>query len=260
MTASPPAVWIVTVLPLPGTVPAKLTTPPAGASTDAPSAAADRRCRGAGPPRTGAPRRTRSARAPAPTPARSKRPPRERRRGRRTRSEPRRRMPHPPPLLSGWKTVVARYRRRRLLSMDSVPAEGAAVEPVARDAGQPRDDLRRPPAGKPCVDELGHGRERRRLRRAPTAPGPRTSVISPFGGSAKRSASSAAVPRTTSSKRFVSSRQTATGRAGSAAASERSVAGSRCGDSNATAGHFQPRARPRARCARSPRGTKPTNW
>ena len=72
---------------------------------------------------------------------------------------------------------------------------------------------------------------------ATTAPGPSTSVISPFGGSANRSASSAAVPRATSSNRFVSSRQTAAARAGSAAASERSVVGSRCGDSNATAGH-----------------------
>ena len=47
-------------------------------------------------------------------------------------------------------------------------------------------------------------------------------MISPFGGSENRSASSAAVPRTTSSKRFVSSRHTATCRSGSAAASDRS--------------------------------------
>ncbi len=67
-----------------------------------------------------------------------------------------------------------------------------------------------------------------------------TSAISPFGGSAKRSASSCAVPRTTSSNFFVSSRHTAAWRAGSAAASDRSVAGNRCADSNATAGQRQP--------------------
>ena len=88
----------------------------------------------------------------------------------------------------------------------------AAVERVPRRTGQPRDELGRLPPR--------HSR-RRRARRPPRAPLPRhapprrgaapsTSVISPFGGSAKRAASSAAVPRTTSSKRFVSSRQTAT--------------------------------------------------
>jgi len=40
-------------------------------------------------------------------------------------------------------------------------------------------------------------------------------VISPFGGSAKRAATSPAGPRTTSSNFFVSSRQTATSRPGS---------------------------------------------
>ena len=63
-----------------------------------------------------------------------------------------------------------------------------------------------------------------------------TSVISPFGGSAKVAATAGAVPRTTSSKRFVSSRQTATRRSGSAAARLRSDAGSRLGDSKPTAG------------------------
>ena len=65
-------------------------------------------------------------------------------------------------------------------------------------------------------------------------------MISPFGGSAKRTASSAALPRTTSSKRFVNSRHTATSRAGSKAASERSDAGRRFGDSKATTGQVQP--------------------
>ena len=74
--------------------------------------------------------------------------------------------------------------------------------------------------------------------RAGTSPrsgdAPITSVTSPFGGSEKRSASSAAVPRATSSNSFVSSRQTATGRSGSIAASDASVRASRRGDSNAT--------------------------
>jgi hypothetical protein len=83
-------------------------------------------------------------------------------------------------------------------------------------------------------------------------------VISPFGGASKRSATSVAKPRTTSSKRFVSSRQTATSRPGSAAASERSVAGNRCGDSNATAGHGQPLSSSHTAASRfSPRGRKP---
>src|SRR3954468_9737730 len=89
-------------------------------------------------------------------------------------------------------------------------------------------------------------------------PGPSTSVISPFGGAPNRSTSSAAVPRTTSSNRFVSSRQTATSRFASATASERSVAGSRCGDSKATAGHGQPRrSSHNAASFDSPRGRNP---
>jgi len=40
VTARPPAVWIVSVLPLAGTVPAKVTVPAAGASTGAPVSAA----------------------------------------------------------------------------------------------------------------------------------------------------------------------------------------------------------------------------
>src|SRR5207237_1354104 len=56
-------------------------------------------------------------------------------------------------------------------------------------------------------------------------PGPRTSVISPFGGSANCSASPRALPRTTCSCRFVSSRQTASRRSGPTAASKRTRAG-----------------------------------
>ena len=57
--------------------------------------------------------------------------------------------------------------------------------------------------------------------------GPSTSVISPLGAWSKLGATSLAEPRTTSSKRLVSSRQTATGRSGSASDSERSDAGNR---------------------------------
>jgi hypothetical protein len=56
---------------------------------------------------------------------------------------------------------------------------------------------------------------------------PNTTVISPFGGSANCAATSAAVPRTTSSKRFVSSRHTATDRSGQRAANDARLAGSR---------------------------------
>jgi len=62
-----------------------------------------------------------------------------------------------------------------------------------------------------------------------------------LGGREKRPATSLAVPRTISSNRFVSSLQTAIGRSGCAAASDASVPGSRCGDSNATAGQDQAR-------------------
>ena len=87
-----------------------------------------------------------------------------------------------------------------------------------------------------------------------------TSVISPFGASANRAASSAADPRTTSSNRFVSSRHTATSRSGSAAASERSVAGSRRGDSKATTGHAHARSSSQsAASSAARRGRKPTN-
>src|SRR5581483_10100526 len=87
--------------------------------------------------------------------------------------------------------------------------------------------------------------------------GPMTIAISPFGGSAKRAASSSAVPRATSSNFFVNSRHTATSRAGSCSASERNVAGRRCADSNATDGHAAP-----ASSSQSffPRGKNPRNW
>jgi hypothetical protein len=67
-----------------------------------------------------------------------------------------------------------------------------------------------------------------------------TIVISPFGGSPNLAATSAAEPRTISSNRFVSSRQTATGRDCSACASAARVAGSRFGDSNATTASLLP--------------------
>ena len=82
-------------------------------------------------------------------------------------------------------------------------ARSAARRPRRRRAAalpRPRARPPRPPAS--------------RRRATPRAPGPSTSVISPFDGSANRSASAAAGPRTTSSNRFVSSRQTATSRSG----------------------------------------------
>ena len=50
-------------------------------------------------------------------------------------------------------------------------------------------------------------------------------MISPFGDAANRAASSVAVPRATSSNRFVSSRQTAISRCGSATAAAREAFG-----------------------------------
>ena len=85
-------------------------------------------------------------------------------------------------------------------------------------------------------------------------------MISPFGASVNRAATSRAEPRTISSKRFVSSRQTATGRSGSASASERSEPGSRLGDSNATTGPLQGAVSSHRRSSASrPRGRYPTN-
>src|SRR4051812_36801228 len=85
---------------------------------------------------------------------------------------------------------------------------------------------------------------------------PTTSTTSPRGGCpAYRAASSAAVPRTTSSWTFVSSRQTATGRSGSSSASAASVAGTRRGDSNATSVSAAENA---ARSSEALRGKKPT--
>src|SRR5690242_8152661 len=93
---------------------------------------------------------------------------------------------------------------------------------------------------------------------ADAAGAPTTSVISPLGGFAKRAAASDAVPRTTSSNFYVSSRQTATSRDASNAASDASVAGSRWGESNAT--DTSESVGQSASSARAPRGRKPRNW
>ena len=74
-----------------------------------------------------------------------------------------------------------------------------AVERVSRDAGQARDELRRllPARGRPR--RAPRPRPAPRARRRQPRPRPSTSVTSPRGGSANRSASSESVPRATSS-------------------------------------------------------------
>ena len=114
-----------------------------------------------------------------------------------------------------------------------------AIEPVPRDAGETGDDVGGLPAPAPASTSSESAARLRPRRPRPQGDSPITSVISPFGGSPNLGATSAAVPRTTSSKRFVSSRQTATGRSGHTAASEARVAGSLFGDSKATAAYGQ---------------------
>ena len=106
-------------------------------------------------------------------------------------------------------------------------------------AGEPRRRAPPPDAARPRPPRAPRPRRATPLSARPAArrrPAPRTSVISPLGGSANRSASSASVPRTTSSKRFVSSRQTAARPLRHPPASAASDAGSRRGDSKATTG------------------------
>src|SRR5439155_2577411 len=138
------------------------------------------------------------------------------------------------------------YKVRRYSSLREAP--------VSRDTTSAACRRGIPAATSSATASRAPGRSRS------SSPGPSTSVISPFGGFAKRAETSAADPRTTSSNFFVSSRQTASSRPGCAAASERSVAGNRWGDSNATTGYAQPASsRHRAVNAPAPRGRKPTN-
>ena len=103
---------------------------------------------------------------------------------------------------------------------------------------QPRDDVGGDASRRPCGDEVGHRRPRSVGVAPSAAPGRRRASSRPSAaGEPLRELDGRTA--TTSSKRFVSSRQTATSRSGSASASDRSVAGSRCGDSNATAGQGQ---------------------
>ena len=125
----------------------------------------------------------------------------------------------------------------------------------SRHAAEPADDLRRQPAVTLSARSSSWPTRHPTRRTAVAAPaGPITSVISPFGGSANRLASSAAVPRTTSSNRLVSSRHTAAGRAGSNVARLASAAGSRLGDRRPPRATAMQRAGPTATRAPSPRG------
>ena len=110
-------------------------------------------------------------------------------------------------------------------------------------------------ARRPGGDELDDGRDGRRGVGAPASTA--RSRASPLPSEPPRSARRAPRPcsHTTSSKTFVSSRQTATSRSGSTAARLASVAGRRFGDSNATVGcghalsscHSAARSRSRSR-------------
>ena len=142
---------------------------------------------------------------------------------------------------------------RRVLSNEITElSQRAAVEVVPGTSREARNDLGRCAARRARLDEVGHGRSSLG-RIGPAEPGPSTSVISPFGGSPKRSASSAALPRTTSSNRFVSSRQTTAPLAPARAqASERSECARRLGDSKATTGQAQCAARATALRAHRP--------
>ena len=122
--------------------------------------------------------------------------------------------------------------------------------------GQPRHDVGRPPprSPRPTSSATAASAPPRRRPRAHLGRRPRTSVISPFGGSANRAATSAAEPRTTSSKRFVSSRHTATGRSGIASASDASVPAAAAATRTPRPDGASARAPPRAARAFSPRG------
>ena len=140
-------------------------------------------------------------------------------------------------------------------------SQSAAVEVVAR---RRRSAARRPRPRRRAARRRRRAppprRARRRRRRAatPRRDDERDLALRRLGEARRRARPPC--PRTTSSNRFVSSRHTATSRAGSNAASERSDARNRCGDSNATT--RSPRRASRARAPRARpalRGRKPTN-
>ena len=155
-------------------------------------------------------------------------------------------------------TVAARAGRCQIC------LQRAAVEAVARDAGEPRDELGRPPARHARGDELGDGRERApsSVGARASGAGPITSVISPFGGSANRAASSAAVPR---DDLLEALRQLAAD--GDLAARDRRPRASAASPAAASATRTRPPATGHAASssqsaasAFSPRGRKPRNW
>ena len=130
------------------------------------------------------------------------------------------------------------HRPLRAARRRAARARQLAVELVRAHAGQPREHGRRRARPGAGVDELaqrasaslaaaGARAGARRRRRAPPRPA--------AGRAAKRAASSRRCRGVTSSCSFVSSRQTATGRCGSRAASSATAcAARRRGDSNAT--------------------------
>ena len=209
MAVYPNGVWIETVFPPVGTVPANETIPPVGGEHQGCRWARRGRRLGAGRPRKDASDRTRKAAEPVRRPATSRRA--QPRPGAHTHKRSRQQVAARFLLVANFENERDRSKARSLLSILATKYGGRARCGTRRSIAT----RHRPPAGA----ELRRRRARRPPRprpshRAPRSPGPSTSVISPFGGSAKRAATSAAVPRTTSSNFFVSSRHTATSRAG----------------------------------------------
>ena len=118
--------------------------------------------------------------------------------------------------------------------------------------------------GTPGLDELGHGGERvvlgglRPCGRGSRADDERDLALRRLGEPRRDLGRRAAHDLLEALRQLAADGDPARIRA---AASERSVAGSRCGDSNATAGQGQPRSSSHsAASAFSPRGRKPRNW
>ena len=141
----------------------------------------------------------------------------------------------------GWP---GRPIARALRAIGGRPDLGARAPPLVRVAGEPLVELAARQARRARRDlrgatraEAGVAQLHERLVQVglggPSAgrgvPAASTMVTSPGGGSVKRAATSAAVPRTTSSWSFVSSRQTTMRRSGSRAASVASVRGQAAG-------------------------------
>ena len=247
--------------PSPGRCPLNVTVPAAGATHHLARRRARCRSRGARRRRTGAPGRRRTAGGRDRRPATSRHAP------------PARRAARPETATSSTRridiTSVVRSENGRsrvgatvaVLSNEITKlSQSAAVEVVARDAAQPRDDLGRDAARRAGRDELPDRGERtvdverarhRARRRA-----------SPLPSAARRSAPRARrrhrarPPRTASSARGTR-RPRARDRTRRASASD---APTRCGDSNATTAQPQDDvSRQSASSSPALRGRKPTN-